>query len=400
MNKRFKSLKINGTTFTSETAIQNLLLENGFDWLLSCELNNADLEIIDNILYWNSGIFYYGTWKWGVFKSGEFRSGIWQGGIFMGGTFNGKYINIVNKGGRFNGTKITFIETTSNLNLDNQKNISVNITGNELNLIDLDGTLWHTDAKILIIDKRNPEKVILKITPVEYSLITKGVYINDKKRIFYNGLDHYISNELYAKIKQKSTLDLDNIGISLREFHVTELINNQVKNIKFDISTIKTLKNKDITLLTARGSINAHKDLINKLAKTLKEHNINIINYHFLSDVNEFKYKNTGSTAEKKLIKIIEYLTGFRIEENRFKPIVVPRYTIINFYDDEEKNIDICKDINLYISKYINNSDPVTKKRILQLDLSKSELNTNLVTSNNENKFIKNKIKIDLIGVI
>lgn len=100
-NKRFSELKIDDKIITNSREIEIILSSSDFYWLLDCELDNVKLEIIDNLLYWNNGIFYYGNWIWGIWKGGEFRGGIFEGGIFYDGIFNGEWKNGVKKGGQF-----------------------------------------------------------------------------------------------------------------------------------------------------------------------------------------------------------------------------------------------------------------------------------------------------------
>lgn len=100
-NKRFSELKIKNKIITNSKEIEIFLSNTDHFWLLDCELDNVKLEIIDDIIYWNNGIFYYGDWKWGVWNNGEFRGGRWFGGIFYNGVFNGEWINGVKKGGEF-----------------------------------------------------------------------------------------------------------------------------------------------------------------------------------------------------------------------------------------------------------------------------------------------------------
>lgn len=104
--QRFSKLIYNGNELKSSKLIEQQLYNSSFNWLLDCEVDNVDIEIKDNILYWNSGIFYWGNWKWGIFMSGEFRSGIWHGGIFLNGIFKGTWNNGVFKKGEFKGIKI------------------------------------------------------------------------------------------------------------------------------------------------------------------------------------------------------------------------------------------------------------------------------------------------------
>lgn len=96
---RFIELKIKDKQITSNKLIEQYLANSEFSWLLECEVDNVKLTIDTdlNIIYWNSGIFYWGDWIWGVFESGEFRSGNWHGGVFLNGIFKGKWIKGVRK---------------------------------------------------------------------------------------------------------------------------------------------------------------------------------------------------------------------------------------------------------------------------------------------------------------
>lgn len=102
---RFKNVSINDKNI-SNNAIEHILSKSNFNWILKCEFDNADIEIKDNILFWNGGTFYYGEWKWGVVNNGDFRWCDWNGGIFLNGKFNGVWNNGVFKNGQFKGTKI------------------------------------------------------------------------------------------------------------------------------------------------------------------------------------------------------------------------------------------------------------------------------------------------------
>lgn len=105
--ERFISLSIGDRTITSSVLIEQWLSTSPYYWMLECELDGAQLEVVDNILVWKSGIFYWGEWHWGVWKSGEFRSGNWLGGIFYDGSFRGTWHRGVWKGGSFAGKDLT-----------------------------------------------------------------------------------------------------------------------------------------------------------------------------------------------------------------------------------------------------------------------------------------------------
>lgn len=104
---RFKSLELESGKITSNKLIEEFLFQSEFAWLLECELDEAEIKIQDQMLFWKSGLFYWGHWKWGVFESGEFRSGDWKGGIFLNGIFKGDWYLGVWKKGTFNGNDLT-----------------------------------------------------------------------------------------------------------------------------------------------------------------------------------------------------------------------------------------------------------------------------------------------------
>lgn len=104
--QRFLELKMDNNVYTTSKSIEQILYHSKFSWLLECEVDDVKIEIKDNILYWNNGIFYWGVWNWGVFNNGEFRSGDWKGGIFLNGLFKGIWHNGVFKNGQFKGKKI------------------------------------------------------------------------------------------------------------------------------------------------------------------------------------------------------------------------------------------------------------------------------------------------------
>ena len=271
----------------------------------------------------------------------------------------------------------------------------------KLHFFDLDGTLWETNAKAWIIDKRNPSTYITKINIHIFNLLAKGYFINDNKKINYNGLEFWLSNELFTEIKTKKGIELENIGLSLREFNNIELIKQQKNSLKFYTKRLKELTNiKEIVILTARGNKNAHSTLLDELSKKLiNDSNIKIIDSIFVNDTSELINNNTGDTATKKLIKLIESVIGYKIENNKFQPIMISNHADeIYYYDDEDKNIEICKEINTYILDYYNNSTSVMKERINNIDFTNKKLITNLVTSNEVNPFIKDEIIINKIS--
>ena len=87
--KRYKELRYNRKTYTEQYKIDEILLKEGFQWFLDCEVEDVRLEISHRTLIFNSGTFFNGTWKYGVFRDGVWKYGIWEGGVW----YNGKWYN-------------------------------------------------------------------------------------------------------------------------------------------------------------------------------------------------------------------------------------------------------------------------------------------------------------------
>jgi len=260
---------------------------------------------------------------------------------------------------------------------------------NKIHWIDLDGTLIKTNAKVWIIDKKNPKNHIIKIDSYQAQLITTGYHKNDNLLINYNGINGWLSIELYTKIKSLKNIDINDIGISYREFTTNELIEKQAEDF---ISYIDKFKHLDgtINILTARANKEAHSKIIDKLKQDL-----NIDNQYFITDPSSVKF--IGSIEEKKMYCIIESIIGHKIDNNKFIPLIVNSCDNIYMYDDLQINIDICKNITFYIKSLLSNTEDWLKERIEKsIKLRKIKLNLYLVTTNEENPFEITELDINL----
>lgn len=86
----YLELKFNGKTYINQREIIKILKDNQFFWLIDSEVDSAKIEILNNTLIWNEGIFMSGNWYYGIFKNGGFY-GNWQNGIFENGYFDGNW---------------------------------------------------------------------------------------------------------------------------------------------------------------------------------------------------------------------------------------------------------------------------------------------------------------------
>lgn len=88
---RYRELKMGDKTHINQREISNILKERGFLWLVDSNIEDAILEIKNETLLWNGGVYLEGDWKFGIFKGGRFY-GKWHGGIFEDGVFEGEWL--------------------------------------------------------------------------------------------------------------------------------------------------------------------------------------------------------------------------------------------------------------------------------------------------------------------
>ena len=236
--------------------------------------------------------------------------------------------------------------------------------------LDLDNTLWQTNAKWWIINKENPEKHLLRISQEEGYLFTSGKYLKDNHEINYNGIQAWLSNDVFNKIQKIKKLKNEQLGISFREFNDISFLEKQSENLVILINNVKHLNNHSsdtkIALLTARGNKKGHTVLLNKLKSSLKEHkiNINIDKIYFINDLETLRHDG------------------------------------ISFYDDEEYNNNAINIISNTLKNILNNTK--TKSSYLVDEIlsnfknKKISIETNLVSTNLENTFITNKFNLEI----
>jgi hypothetical protein len=89
---RYKKISVNKKEYFGRSEIEFFLKKYNLHWVLNAEIEDADLEIENRTLIWNSGDWLYGKWFFGIFKGGVFH-GVFENGIFSGGTFKGKWVS-------------------------------------------------------------------------------------------------------------------------------------------------------------------------------------------------------------------------------------------------------------------------------------------------------------------
>ena len=81
-------------------------LEDCPGWLKIAKTENADVEILNGFVHWNSGTWRSGIWEEGYWETGTWINGIWKDGIWKNGTWEngGWYGGTWERGTWHNGT--------------------------------------------------------------------------------------------------------------------------------------------------------------------------------------------------------------------------------------------------------------------------------------------------------
>lgn len=256
---------------------------------------------------------------------------------------------------------------------------------------DLDGTLIDNDYEVWIIDKEHPSKPLMVLNHIEFTLIKKGHYKKQNNVLDYNGQCYYVSDELLKRIQKKAkTENIERFGISTMPMVSRELLNKS--KIVFLLKNIEHLrfdKFVDIGILTARSNQRTSSDQLNELRLELKNIGIdNIKKIHFVG-----KSVNTGQNYMNKINVLLEHLVGFKIKTGKFVSLKEDWYPHVSFYDDDTQNIHYANDIQKFFEEILRKTDDEVFHIIMErLDTTKLTLDTHLVTTNDINRFVSNKV--------
>lgn len=269
------------------------------------------------------------------------------------------------------------------------------MNNSEILFFDLDNTLWYVKSDIWIIDKNKPSVPILKISPVEFTLIRNDIYNKDGYLVEYNGESYYISKDMVERIERKKKIRLKDVGISYAEFFDEDILNK--KDVQLLLNNIKHIigKNVEIGVLTARSDRKKHANLLNKLRIKLKEYGLEIDKIYFVSEaIKGGGYFDQVLYDKNKIL--LEHLIGLTIEDKKFIPIKKDAYNKVYFYDDVKSNIISTSNIQEYFDHLVLNSDDECVEYINnRLENNDIILVNNLVTNNELNPFETSVIKIE-----
>lgn len=263
-------------------------------------------------------------------------------------------------------------------------------------------TILLSDSKVWIVDKKNPNIPIMKISQSDFNLIKSGIYKSQNSRIDFGGKSYYITSDMMDTLKVKcknQKSDISNLAFSMQEFMNKELIKNI--DYKINLNNIQHIKNTDdhIYIICSKNTKKNYEIMIKKIEDSLKDNGLKIENYYFISET--FYNRDEDKIIYDKVKLLLQHLVGLKTDGNKFTNEKVWKYSEIYYYDDDISSINLSINSNSIMQVLISNSDKDIKFKIKEILKSKDNIiNVNLVTPNKFNRFKSTKVNIEWSNLI
>jgi hypothetical protein len=289
--RRYKELRYNSKTYTEQYKINQILLEEGFQWFLDCEVEEVRIEIRNKTLIFNSGTFFNGTWKYGVFRDGVWKYGIWEGGVW----YNGKWFNGIFqsgiifdgdfqhgkieggeiKGGEFNNMVIDPSVIDKREKLKKQKKPLDNTIPQGEKIIEkqMKKIISFKDYKINEETNELPIEIPTDITEIPVVEIPQQDRTRPPVRI-YKTMDDYINS-------RKTTEGLNNMMPMIVASGIADVMRNRTFR---HTEELVDLKNKTVQLSTIQKYCEENIDGWNNFSEDVKSDVLDIITKEFTRD--------------------------------------------------------------------------------------------------------------------
>ena len=223
---------------------------------------------------------------------------------------------------------------------------------------DLD-TILKINNKVWIIDKNNPNNPIMKISQSDFNLIKKGVYRSQNCQLYFNGVNYWISEELFNNLKvkcKKLKIDISNLGFSMQEFMNSEVIKDLDYDINLDL--FNSIKNTPdhIYFICSKNNKRNYELIIKKIEEKLHKLGLEVKNYYFISET--FYNRNLDDITFKKVKLLIQHTVGFKTEGDKFIN------EEIEDYDEDLEATTLATTSNDFLKILLDNTEDSLKKQI------------------------------------
>jgi hypothetical protein len=248
-------------------------------------------------------------------------------------------------------------------------------------LLEMDNQAW-------VVDKKNANTPIVKISKSDFNLIKSGIFKNQGNKVDFNGRTYYLPTDLMNKIKIKTksyNIDFSNLAISLQEFMNKSLI----EEMKFEINkdVILELKNNidDIYIICSKQTKRSYETIIEKIKEEFEKNGLKIKTFYPISE--NFMNQDDDDIKFKKMRLLLQHLVGYKTEGDKFKDEEITRYDQIHFYDNYSETLKITKEMNNLLEYLLSRSDDGLRSVIKE---NVQDFRPNLwVHKENENKMNK-----------
>ena len=248
-------------------------------------------------------------------------------------------------------------------------------------LLEMDNQAW-------VVDKKNANTPIVKISKSDFNLIKSGIFKNQGNKVDFNGRTYYLPTDLMNKIKIKTksyNIDFSNLAISLQEFMNKSLI----EEMKFEINkdVIHELKNNidDIHIICSKQTKRTYETIIEKIKEEFEKNGLKIKTFYPISE--NFMNQDDDDIKFKKMRLLLQHLVGYKTEGDKFKDEEITRYDQIHFYDNYSETLKITKEMNNLLEFLLSRSDDGLRSVIKE---NVQDFKPNLwVHKENENKMNK-----------
>lgn len=266
---------------------------------------------------------------------------------------------------------------------------------------DLD-TIIRIDNKVWIIDKKNPNNPILKISQSDFNLIRKGIYRSHNQRLSLNGTNYWFPEEIMNQIKIKGKrikFDLGNLGFSMQEFSNSEIIKDLNYEINLDLFNHIKNTTDHIYIICSKNNKRNYELIIEKIEDKLHDLGLEIKNYYFISET--FYNRNQDDITFKKVRILLQHLVGYKTEGDKFIDEEIENYSDVYYYDDDIDSVNLSTTLNDFFKVFLDNTDKTVGVEITKkLKDEENHLYVNYVSPNVVNRLQTKKVLLQAPNII
>lgn len=266
---------------------------------------------------------------------------------------------------------------------------------------DLD-TIIRIDNKVWIIDKKNPNNPILKISQSDFNLIRKGIYRSHNQRLSLNGTNYWFPEEIMNQIKIKGKrikFDLGNLGFSMQEFSNSEIIKDLNYEINLDLFNHIKNTTDHIYIICSKNNKRNYDLIIEKIEDKLHDLGLEIKNYYFISET--FYNRNQDDITFKKVRILLQHLVGYKTEGDKFIDEEIENYSDVYYYDDDIDSVNLSTTLNDFFKVFLDNTDKTVGVEITKkLKDEENHLYVNYVSPNVVNRLQTKKVLLQAPNII